>query len=94
MNSFGDFPFLRPVSDMLDAAVADGVFPGASMLVSLEGKIVHLSYHGSTGGAAREPVSPVTVYDVASLTKVMAMTTALMMLETQKRFRTDWPVAR
>ena len=94
MNSFGGFPTLKAVSDRLDAAVADGVFPGASMLVSLEGKVVHLSYHGTTGGAAREPVGPAIVYDIASVTKVLAMTSALMMLETQKRFRTDWPVAR
>jgi CubicO group peptidase (beta-lactamase class C family) len=85
---------LKNVADAADEAVAGGVFPGASALVSLEGRVVHLSYHGTTGGPAGEPVSPSTVYDVASLTKPLAMTATLMLLESRGASPTSWPPGR
>ncbi|MBI5526497.1 MAG: beta-lactamase family protein [Deltaproteobacteria bacterium] len=85
---------LKELADAADEAVAGGVFPGASVLVSLEGRVVHLAYHGTTGGAAGEPVSPSTVYDVASLTKPLAMTAALMTMESRGASPTSWSIGR
>jgi len=80
---------------MMDAAVADGVFPGGALLVSVGGRRVHISFHGRRslvppGG----PVDAATCFDLASLTKVLA-TTPLVLLSIQRgRLALDQPVHR
>ena len=62
------------------AAVRDGAFPGATLAVGRGGVLVRLRGYGrlSRGGAAAP--TPQTAYDLASLTKVVATTTAVMRL--------------
>ena len=76
-------------------AVDGGVFPGAVLLVRLRGRI---AYHQAFGSAAlmpaREPARPETIYDLASLTKPLATTTALVRLVQDGRVGTDDPVQR
>jgi len=78
----------------MDGAVDLGVFPGAAFLVSLDGKVVHRSYHGHLSDVSSDLVDPDTIYDVSSLTKVMAMTSAIMLLDGRDGFDVDWPVSR
>jgi CubicO group peptidase (beta-lactamase class C family) len=63
------------------AAVADGTFPGAVLLVKIHGET---KYHEGVGHAAvfpdRQPVSIQTRYDLASLTKPLATATAVLLL--------------
>ena len=80
---------------MMDKGVADGVFPGGALVVTVHGKLAHLSFHGRSsleppGG----PVDEATCFDLASLTKVL-VTTPLVLLSIQHgRLRLEDPVHR
>jgi CubicO group peptidase (beta-lactamase class C family) len=71
---------------LLDAGVAAGVFPRARAVVLEAGKRV---FAGDAGGA-----TAATVFDLASLTKVMATTAAVLALWRESRLAPDTPVAR
>jgi uncharacterized protein YbbC (DUF1343 family)/CubicO group peptidase (beta-lactamase class C family) len=81
----------------LDAAVDESVraslIPGAVVVVGHDGKIVHRKAYGSRALVpAREPMTLDTVFDIASLTKVVATTPALMKLFEQGKLRINDPV--
>lgn len=72
-------------SAKLDAAVhgavASGLIPGAVLVVGHDGKIVHRKAYGSRALVpAKEPMTPDTIFDAASLTKVVAATPAVLKL--------------
>ena len=65
---------------LLEDAVAQGVFPGCVAIVSRGDAVIYHEAHGTLGQhpafvVAGEPVTRETVYDLASLTKVLATTT-------------------
>jgi uncharacterized protein YbbC (DUF1343 family)/CubicO group peptidase (beta-lactamase class C family) len=76
----------------LDAAVADAIqkdqFPGAVLIVGHAGAIVHRKAYGDRAvEPQREPMTLDTIFDAASLTKVVATTPALMKLSEQGKLR-------
>src|SRR5579864_4975674 len=84
-------------SAALDAAVEQsvraGLIPGAVVVVGHDGKIVHRKAYGSRALLpAREPMTLDTVFDIASLTKVVATTPALMKLFEEGKLRIADPV--
>jgi len=86
-------------SDRLDAvieeAVAQDQIPGAVLLVGQPGRILHFKAYGSrTLVPAREPMTVDTIFDAASLTKVVATTPAIMRLLEWGRLRLNDPVTR
>lgn len=64
------------VTAVLDRAIANRAFPGAVVEIGRRGGVVATLARGSQTYAAQAPVTPTTIYDLASLTKVLA-TTAL-----------------
>jgi beta-glucosidase-like glycosyl hydrolase/CubicO group peptidase (beta-lactamase class C family) len=84
---------LEPVDRLLEAGVAARVFPGAVVAVGRRGILAHLRSFGrldyEPGAAAARPD---TIYDLASLTKVIATTTAAMILVDQGELELDRPV--
>lgn len=81
------------VDALLETYVAAGAFPGAVLLVGQHGKIVHRRAFGKQTYAPDAPaVTPDTIYDLASLTKVVATTTAAMILYDEQRLDLDAPV--
>lgn len=84
---------LEPVYVLLDKAVADGAFPGGVLGVGWNGKLaVHPFGKLENEGEAYD-VDEDSMYDMASLTKAMVTTTAVMMLVEEKRLDLDTPVA-
>ena len=81
------------VKFFLDSALADTAAPGAVLGVSLGG--VHRYYSGGHLGIDHpaEPDSS-TVYDLASLSKVIGLTTAVMMAVDEHRIDLDAPIQR
>jgi serine-type D-Ala-D-Ala carboxypeptidase len=77
-----------PLQQLLQAGVSQGVFTAAVALVGLKGK---LHWEGAAGTLSREPgapaVTPDTVFDLASLTKPLATTLALMVLAARGRLK-------
>jgi CubicO group peptidase (beta-lactamase class C family) len=76
------------------AAVADSAAPAVAMAVGRHGRLVHLRGYGTVewapGSAA---VTDSTLFDLASVTKVVATTTAAMILEEEGRLDLDRTVA-
>ena len=80
---------LALVDAVVEQAVRDGRLPGAVVLVGHEGEIVYERAFGARSLTAEpaEPMTVDTVFDLASLTKVVATTTSVMMLVEEGRLR-------
>lgn len=66
---------------LLDDAIADRVFPGAAVAVTYRGELVLLHAAGRfTYDESSPAVTTDTIYDLASVTKVVATTTIAMVL--------------
>jgi CubicO group peptidase (beta-lactamase class C family) len=79
----------------LETAVQTGAFPGAVILVSRAGRVL---YHAAVGSRSLEPEStpmrPDTIFDLSSLTKALATSTAFMLLVREGKVRLDDRVTR
>jgi CubicO group peptidase (beta-lactamase class C family) len=75
------------------AGLAAGASPGASVAVGRYGRLVHLRGYGQLALTDRTEVTEHTLYDLASLSKVIATTTSAMILEEQGLLQLDRPVA-
>jgi CubicO group peptidase (beta-lactamase class C family) len=77
--------------DVIYSDLQRGAFPGAALAVGRRGDIVLEEGFGNTGrGWDSAPVDPdETVYDLASLTKVVGTTTAVMLLVEDGKMRLD-----
>ena len=84
-----------PVDRTLHTAVEQGVFPGAVVLVRQAGTI---RYRKAVGYRSlepeRTPLSEETIFDLASLTKPLATTIAIMLMVKEKKLRLDDRVSR
>jgi CubicO group peptidase (beta-lactamase class C family) len=71
---------LRPAYDVIERAIADKAFPGATVAVGYRGKFTVHAF-GKLSYDAKAPATNVhTMYDIASLTKVVATTTVVAKL--------------
>jgi CubicO group peptidase (beta-lactamase class C family) len=80
---------------LMEAGIAAGVFPGGALLVRVRGRTAHLSFHGRR--SLEPPGAPVdarTCFDLASLTKVLAITPLVLRSIEQGRLELDEPVHR
>jgi len=88
-------PRLSRIDTVARQAIASGGFPGAVILVGHQGKIVYRKAFGYRSLVPqRQPMTEDTVFDLASLTKVVATTTAIMQLVDEGRVRLDDPVGK
>ncbi len=71
---------------LLDAAVRRRLAPAAVLVVARKGKVV---FRGSAGAA-----DPSKIFDLASLTKVVATTPAIMQLVEEGKLKLDAPIER
>jgi CubicO group peptidase (beta-lactamase class C family) len=84
---------LRAADAVIERAVAARAFPGAVLAVGKDGVLAHLQAFGRLSyDADARPVREDTVYDLASLTKVVATTTMAMMLVDDGRLDPGRPV--
>ena len=84
-----------PISRAVDTALHEGKCPGAVVVVGHRGSIVYRRAFGRRALAPRRlPMTLSTIFDLASLTKVVATTTAVMQLVEQGRLRLEDPVAQ
>jgi CubicO group peptidase (beta-lactamase class C family) len=86
---------LHRIDDAVAAAIRAGETPGAVVLVARHGKIGYWKAFGSRALQPRvEPMTTDTIFDMASLTKVMATTPAVMLLAQDGRLRIQERVKR
>jgi beta-N-acetylhexosaminidase len=85
---------LKPAFDVMNRAIIEGAIPGGVLAVGLHDQLIVRPFGKLTRDAKAPAVTANTVYDMASLTKVIATTTSVMILVQQKRLDLDTPVAR
>ena len=84
-----------PISQFLQQAVREGVFPGAVLFVKVKGQVVYHHAVGQMGEAPYEyPTTTKTIYDLASLTKPLVTTTAILCLVQDGSLDLDQPAAK
>jgi CubicO group peptidase (beta-lactamase class C family) len=78
------------------AGIRQGVYPGAALVVGRHDTILFTRGYGRLTWSARSPAVSVdsTFWDIASLTKVVATTPALMLLVERGQVALDTPVVR
>ena len=89
----------NPNLAVLDAIVLDAIhdhqIPGAVLLVGHNGQVVYRKAFGNRAlEPRREPMTADTIFDIASLTKVVATTTAVMQLVQKGEVRVNDPVTK
>jgi CubicO group peptidase (beta-lactamase class C family) len=85
---------LKPAYELLDLSVKDGAFPGGVLAVGWKGRLAARAFGKLTYEAKAARVKADTIYDVASLTKVIVTATAIMMLAEHGQLDLDATVAR
>jgi beta-N-acetylhexosaminidase len=85
---------LHPVFGLLDGFVAAGAFPGGVLAVGYHDQLAVHPFGTFTRDVKAPKVTENTIYDMASLTKVVVTSTSAMMLVQQKRLDLDAPVER
>ncbi len=85
---------LKPAFEILHRATADHAFPGGVLAVGHNGPLCSHGFGRTTYSAKSARVTADTIYDVASLTKPVATTTAVMHLVEDGVLQLDSPVAR
>jgi uncharacterized protein YbbC (DUF1343 family)/CubicO group peptidase (beta-lactamase class C family) len=86
---------LAAVDSVIQEAIADGNVPGAVLVVGHNGKVIYRKAYGHRSlEPRRELMTLDTIFDLASLTKVVATTTAVMQLMELGKIRLNDPVAK
>lgn len=81
------------LDSIIQQAILEDQIPGAVLLVGHNGKIVHRKAYGQRALVpVPEPMTLDTIFDAASLTKVVATTPSLMKLIEQGKLRMNDPV--
>ena len=81
------------IDSMINKSIQDSIFPGGVLLVAKDGKIIyHKAYGHLTYEVKSEKTNKNTIYDLASLTKVIATTTSVMILVSQGKLDLLKPV--
>ncbi len=83
------------VGDAFEEAIGQGILPGGVVLVGRGDEVVFNSAFGFRSLLPeKSPMQPDSIFDLASLTKALATTTALMLLVREKKIRLEDRVNR
>ena len=84
----------RQIDRIVEGGIEARKFPGAVVIAGHNGRIIfHKAYGNSSLIPSPEPMTEDTIFDLASLTKVLVTAPAIMQLYQQGRFRLNDPVA-
>ena len=85
---------LAEMNAVIEEEIANKRLPGAVVVVGRKSRVVwRQSYGARVLQPAREPMTPDTIFDVASLTKVVATATSIMILVERGKLRLSDPVS-
>lgn len=87
-------PGIAGIDRVVNEAMQAGQMPGAVVMVGRRAQVLHARAYGDRARVpSREAMTLDTVFDLASLTKVIATTSAVMSLVEQGRIRLNDPVS-
>ena len=82
------FAGAQAIDQNIQDAIAQGKLPGAVLIIGHDGQIVYRKAFGNRALSPRaEAMTLDTIFDLASLTKVIATTSSLMKLFEEGRFQ-------
>lgn len=106
LSAFGQLPRAKPEAvslsaqrlEQMDEVITESIgrsqLPGAVVLVARKGRVAWRRAYGSRVlEPVTEPMTPDTIFDVASLTKVVATATSIMILVERGKVRLSDPVS-
>jgi len=82
-----------PIATAIESMVATGALAGAATLVWRDGKVIQIGTVGWRDVEARLPIERDTLFRIASMTKPITSTAALMLFD-EGRFALDNPITR
>jgi len=88
-----DAATLSSLSGLLEQAIADSAFPTAALAIGRDLTVAHQGLHGYHTFESDRALNDQDVFDLASLTKVISTTTAIMLLVEDGLVDLDRPVA-
>ncbi len=89
------FPGAAELDSTINLAIREDKMPGAVVLIGHNGAVVYRKAYGNrTLLPEREPMTADTIFDIASLTKIVATTSALMKLYDYGLISPDDPVTK
>ncbi len=80
------------LDSFMKSAIEDSAWPGGVLLAAKGGNIFHHQGHGFHTYDRNDPVRSSDIFDLASITKVIATTSAIMKLVDQNKINIDKPV--
>jgi uncharacterized protein YbbC (DUF1343 family)/CubicO group peptidase (beta-lactamase class C family) len=86
---------LAAVDPVIEQTIREGTIPGAVLLIGHNGKVIYRKAYGARAlEPRREVMTADTIFDLASLTKVIVTTTAAMQLVESGKLRLNDPVVK
>lgn len=86
--------FIDQANEIIDHGLSNKAYPGGQLYIMHEGHPIYSRSFGTLMGLPSDSVSMSTIYDVASITKALALTPALMLLVADKRIDLNYPISR
>ncbi len=77
-------PRLGRISVSMQSQIDQGIFPGAVTMVARNGRVTHFESHGFQDAAKTKPMTKDTLFRLASMTKPIVTTAAMMLVEQGK----------
>jgi CubicO group peptidase (beta-lactamase class C family) len=84
---------LQRIDQMIARRISAGDIAGAVTIVARKGKVAHLSAQGAMDLESKQPMTPATMFRIASMTKPVVGVAIMMMVEEGKLHLND-PVSR
>src|SRR5206468_921062 len=84
-------PKLAEMDAAINAAIAERKLPGGVLWVEHRGQVYHRAYGNRAVEPKKEPMTEDTVFDLASLTKVVATAPAMMLLVERGQVKLEEP---
>jgi len=88
-----DSDTLKLIEDLMKKMIAEKAAPGAQVLVAKDNMVVYSKSFGYQTYEKKKAIIPQTIYDVASITKILASTISAMHLHDNDGFSFDHSVA-
>lgn len=83
---------LRAIDSIVLNGIDKGAFPGAVVLAARDGKVFYEKAFGTYNYGDPERISTESIFDMASVTKIMATTLGIMKLYDEKKIDLDKPL--
>lgn len=80
---------IRKIDSIAQKGITEKAYPGCQVLIAREGKIIYDKNFGYHTYDNQKEVTSNTLYDIASLTKIMATTIAVMRLYEENKIKLD-----